>query len=88
MHEHAACAALSEAERAELARIGRCRTVASGETLFAAGEPSPICAMLVSGAFKITSFGDDGSERILSLVPPFGFVGNCSHRSAITLSWR
>jgi len=31
--------------------------------------------MLISGALKISSLGEDGVERILSLVHPAGFVG-------------
>ena len=71
----AACAALSESERVELARIGQSRRVRRGETLFAAGEDSSACATLVSGALKIASVGDDGTERILGLIHPAGFVG-------------
>lgn len=75
VRERAACAALSDAERNELARIGRRRLVARGETVFAAGDDSDMCATLVRGALKISSFGEDGTERILSLVHPSGFVG-------------
>jgi CRP/FNR family transcriptional regulator len=46
-----------------------------GETLFAAGEEAPACATLISGALKICSLDADGTERILSLVHPAGFVG-------------
>ena len=46
-----------------------------GETLFAAGATELACATLITGALKITSFGEDGTERILSLVHPAGFVG-------------
>lgn len=43
--------------------------------MFAAGDDSRTCATLISGAFKIASFGEDGSERILSLIHPAGFIG-------------
>ena len=86
----AACAALTEAERDELARIGRTRHVKRGETLFAAGDDSAICATLVSGALKIASYGEDGTERILSLIHPAGFVGemfaSVAHYDVVALS--
>ena len=44
-------------------------------TPFASGEVETACATLISGALKISSFGEDGTERILSLVHPAGFVG-------------
>src|SRR5918993_813489 len=75
VRDRAACSALSEDERAELARLGRHQTIGRGETLFAAGDDSFACATLISGALKISSFGEDGTERILSLVHPAGFVG-------------
>lgn len=75
VRDRAACAALSEEERDELARLGRHRTVKRGETLFAAGDDSFACATLIAGALKISSFGEDGTERVLSLVHPAGFVG-------------
>lgn len=75
VRDSAACAALSEAERDELARLGRRRRVKKGAVVFAAGDSSDECATLVSGALKIASHGEDGTERILSLVHPSGFVG-------------
>lgn len=75
VRDRAACSALSEAERDELARLGRHVTVARGEILFHAGDDSFACATLIDGALKICSFGEDGTERILSLVHPAGFVG-------------
>jgi len=75
VRERAACAALTVEERGELARIGRRRVVKKGETIFAAGEDNGACATLISGALKIASFGEDGTERILSLIHPAGFVG-------------
>lgn len=90
VRERAACAALSVQERAELARIGRRRRVAKGETIFAAGEDIGSCATLISGALKIASFGPDGTERILSLVHPAGFVGEMfapvAHHDVVALA--
>ena len=90
VRERAACAALSDEERGELARIGRRRKVARGETIFAAGEDVGSCATLISGALKIASTGADGTERILSLVHPAGFVGEMfapiAHHDVVALA--
>lgn len=90
VRERAACAALDEGERAELARLGRRRRVAKGETVFAAGDSSDRCATLISGALKIAAHGEDGTERILSLVHPAGFVGEMfapvAHHDVIALT--
>ncbi len=75
VRDRAACAVLDEAERDELAKAGRTRRLAKGETLFSAGLSDAACATLVNGALKITSTDSDGRERILSLVHPSGFVG-------------
>lgn len=75
VRDRAACSVLTEEERAALARAGRTRQIARGETLFAAGDSANACATLTSGALKVTSFDADGSEHILALVHPSGFVG-------------
>jgi CRP/FNR family transcriptional regulator len=75
VRDRAACAALREDQRDELASLGHHRTLRRGETLFASGDEGFACATLVSGALKISSFAEDGTERILSLIHPAGFVG-------------
>ncbi len=75
MRSRAACSALREEERGELARIGHHQRLRRGQTLFAAHDEPAHCATLISGALKISSFGEDGTERILSLVHPAGFIG-------------
>jgi CRP/FNR family transcriptional regulator, anaerobic regulatory protein len=75
VRERAACAALTPDEREELARLGRERSYRRGEIVFAAGAPLDACATLTSGLLKICQTDRDGSERILSLVHPAGFVG-------------
>lgn len=75
VRDRAACAALTESERAELGRIGHHRVLARGAALFAANGEAAHCATLISGALKISNFGRDGTERILSLVHPAGFIG-------------
>ena len=49
VRDRAACAVLSEAERDDLARRGRHRTLAAGDVLFHAGEKADTCATLTSG---------------------------------------
>jgi CRP/FNR family transcriptional regulator len=75
VRDRAACAALNESEREDLAKLGRHRTLAPGETLFHAGEDNDACATLVRGALKISAMDAEGTERILSLVHPSGFAG-------------
>ncbi|GAA3998919.1 Crp/Fnr family transcriptional regulator [Sphingomonas humi] len=75
VRDRAACSALDEGERGDLARLGRHRVLSPGEVLFAADEANDRCATLVSGALKIGTVESDGSERILSLIHPAGFVG-------------
>ena len=90
VRDRAACSALSETERGELSRIGRLRKVKRGETLFAAGDESGACATLICGALKIASYGEDGTERILSLIHPAGFVGEMfaalAHHDVVALA--
>ena len=75
VRDRAACSVLSGDERTQLSRIGRHRDVKRGETVMAAGDDNIACATLISGALKITSYDSEGTERILSLVHPAGFVG-------------
>jgi CRP/FNR family transcriptional regulator, anaerobic regulatory protein len=72
--DQAACAALGPDERAQLAAIGRHRTLTAGELLFAA-EDDDACATLISGALKQVRTDADGVERIVALIHPAGFVG-------------
>ncbi|GAA4053257.1 Crp/Fnr family transcriptional regulator [Parerythrobacter jejuensis] len=75
VRDSAACAVLTEEERADLARAGRTVTLKKGETLFSAGDEDHACATLVTGALKVTSYDREGEERILALIHPAGFVG-------------
>ena len=90
VRDRAACSALDEEQRDEVGRLGRHVEVTRGETLFHAGDESFACATLISGALKISSFGEDGTERILSLVHPSGFVGEMfapvAHHDVIALT--
>jgi CRP/FNR family transcriptional regulator len=71
----ATCSALTEEERNALARLGRTRELKRGELLFAAGDEITACATLISGALKVAAIDIEGTENILALVHPAGFVG-------------
>jgi CRP/FNR family transcriptional regulator len=75
VRDQAVCAALDEAELAELASIGQHRSYMRGQTIFAAGDRSIACATLISGAAKISAIDAAGTERIVALVHPAGFLG-------------
>lgn len=75
VRDRAACSVLDERERAALAKTGRTRILHRGELLFAAGDENTACATLVSGALKVCAIDDEGTERILALIHPSGFVG-------------
>jgi CRP/FNR family transcriptional regulator len=75
VRDRAACSVLTEDERDALARAGRMRKLRRGELLFAAGDEDAACATLVRGALKVSSIDEEGTERILALVHPAGFIG-------------
>jgi len=58
-----------------LSRAGRTRVLKRGETLFVAGDDNNACATLIEGALKVTGTDEDGTEHILALIHPAGFVG-------------
>jgi CRP/FNR family transcriptional regulator, anaerobic regulatory protein len=74
VREVAVCAGLPEHERAALARLGRRRTFARGETVFAAGDNSIACVTLVTGALKLSRIDLEGVERTVAIVHPSGFL--------------
>jgi CRP/FNR family transcriptional regulator len=75
VRHRAACSVLDVEERDSLARAGRTRKLKRGETLFAAGDENAACATLLKGALKIAAVDEEGTERILALVHPAGFIG-------------
>ena len=90
VRDRAACAALNELEREELGRLGVHRRLKRGETLFHARDDSDHCATLISGALKIAQVDAGGTEHILALVHPAGFVGELfapvAHHDVIALA--
>ncbi len=75
VRDRAACSVLSEEERNTLGDIGHMRTLAPGQTLFAAGDEAPACATLIDGALKIVDRTVGGDEHIVGMIHPAGFVG-------------
>lgn len=75
VRDNAACSVLTEAERDQLASVGRTRQLKRGELLFAAGDEQTACATLLSGALKVVAVDREGNEQILALVHPSGFTG-------------
>ncbi len=90
VRNHAACSVLSDEEREKLARSGRHRQLGRGEMLFAAGDENAACATLLKGALKVTSVDESGTERILALVHPAGFIGELfapfAHHDVVALT--
>jgi len=90
VRDHAACSVLTEAERDALARAGRMRRLKRGEMLFAAGDEDAACATLVTGALKVSAVDEEGTERILALIHPAGFVGELfapfAHHDVVALA--
>ena len=86
----AACAALDPGERNELAKLGHHRTVDRGKTLFAAGDDNLLYATLTKGVLKVSSFDEDGTEHIVSLIHPAGFAGElfapAAHHDVIAIT--
>lgn len=90
VRDRAACAALDEEQRGELTRLGFHRSLKRGDTLFRAGDDPDHCATLISGALKIAQVDAGGTEHILALVHPAGFVGELfapvAHHDVIALT--
>ena len=90
VRDRAACSVLNDGERETLARSGRSRKLRRGELLFAAGDESVACATLLKGALKVATVDEDGTERILALVHPAGFIGELfapfAHHDVVALT--
>ena len=90
VRDRAACSVLSDGEREALARSGRSRKLRRGELLFAAGDENVACATLLKGALKVATVDEEGTERILALVHPAGFIGELfapfAHHDVVALT--
>lgn len=70
----AVCAGLPHHEREALAKLGRRRIFARGDTVFVAGDDSIACASLITGALKLSRVDAEGVERTVGLIHPAGFL--------------
>ena len=90
VRDRAACSVLTMDERDALARAGRSRKLSRGDLLFAAGDENAACATLLKGALKVTCVDEQGTERILAIVHPAGFVGELfapfAHHDVVALT--
>lgn len=75
VRDRSLCGSLSDAELAELNRLGRRRHVARDETIAWAGAENLVCANLLSGVLKLTAASADGREQTVGLLYPADFVG-------------
>src|SRR6187399_1503952 len=90
VRDRAACSVLSDGEREALARSGRSRKLRRGELLIDAGDENVACATLLRGALKVAAVDEEGTERILALVHPAGFIGELfapfAHHDVVALT--
>ncbi|MEZ5843922.1 MAG: Crp/Fnr family transcriptional regulator [Hyphomicrobiaceae bacterium] len=75
IRHRAVCGALSDAEIAELGRIGRFRDFAPGEVIFADDSPTTFFANVVSGVVKLEKGSADGRQQIVGLLFAPDFLG-------------
>lgn len=73
VRDTAVCSGLDDGERLALAKLGRRRILMRGETLFGPGDDTA-CATLVAGAMKLSRFDMEGTERMVALIHPGGFL--------------
>ncbi len=71
----AVCASFADHELMALHAIGRRRILSAGQVLIWAGDPSSVCASLVSGVLKVVREEPDGRAQIVALLFPGDFVG-------------
>ncbi|MGH8906099.1 MAG: Crp/Fnr family transcriptional regulator [Egibacteraceae bacterium] len=58
--------ALTEAERSELRRLGRQRTLQRGEVVLHEGDPSCFVVLILKGNLKVSAVADSGAETVLA----------------------
>lgn len=75
VRDTALCAAMRDDELEALSAFGRRRVVPRGQVVRWSGDPSTLCANVVSGALKVTAATGDGREQIVGLLFPGDFVG-------------
>lgn len=75
VRDHAVCSVLTDAERAQFARMGRHVSVARGQRLIWEGERSTRVANVVKGAMQLSVATADGREQIVGLAYSSDFIG-------------
>ena len=75
VRDRALCGSLTDAELADVARLGVQRLLVRGETLVRADDPPLVCANVQSGVLKVSSVTPGGSEAIVGLLYPGDFIG-------------
>ncbi len=75
VREHAVCGSLPVDALTELHQIGRHRLLRKGQTLVWEGDETLLVANVMSGMVKLSSGTSTGTEQILGIVGPSGFIG-------------
>ncbi|MBB4630922.1 Crp/Fnr family transcriptional regulator [Sphingosinicella soli] len=75
MRDRSLCGALDKTALAEMARIGRRRTLAAGESLQFEGDDNILCANVLDGVLKLSSLTASGGAQTVGLLYPADFIG-------------
>lgn len=75
IRNRAVCGALSESELLQLNRIGRRRSLKTGDTIMSDEEPAEFLANIISGVIKLTKTLSDGRQQIVGLQFAPDFIG-------------
>lgn len=75
VRNRAICAVLDADEIVTLNRIGRTRTISTGQALIWEGDDSLLVANVVEGVLKLSTGTGDGREQIVGIVYPADFIG-------------
>jgi CRP/FNR family transcriptional regulator len=79
VREVAVCTALSGPELERLKAIAVTKTYETGETIFAAEEPTSITGTVVKGTIKAYKLLPDGRQQIVGFLFPGDFIGSITH---------
>lgn len=75
VRDTALCSALHDDEIGKLSDLARRRVVTKGQVVLWSGDPSTICANIVSGVVKLARSTADGREQTVGLLFAGDFVG-------------
>jgi CRP/FNR family transcriptional regulator len=79
VREIAVCTALSGPELERLKAISVTKTYDTGETIFAAEEPTSITGTVIRGTIKTYKLLSDGRQQIVGFLFPGDFIGSVTH---------